>query len=710
MVRSLGLVSSLTLVVGLAYGQSGLLPKKFTTIPLGGVRPSGWLADQLDVQMNGLAGHEHEFYNYVAQTDWMGGPSRYSTLEEAGSYWFNAAIPAAVLAKNDAILTRAQEFLDYVISHQEEGGWLGPEAGKTNATQYPRYPFMFGAIQMVEYDPSQTDKVVTALHKFVEEANRMLHAGEGMEIWTQTRWADFVMSLEWLYDFHPNGKEDLLIDTMKQVKYAGVPWEIVFTTENFPTTAVDDLENPTGYVLSWHGVNLAEGIKALPAAWRFTHNESDLTRTSQGWDLLFKYHGRPSGCYAADEYLAGLEASRGTELCSIVEMMFSSSYLFQIMGDLKYLDRAERMAYNSLPATITAGVSSSGDNHYLFRLKFDFYDRSLGSPIRSATKPDRVQEHDARSVLREYASGFLTFGGRVLIKLLVQRLRKRVWAGTLLPVSVHSNTRSLKLTILPRCCTVNHPQGWPKFISHSFLTTGDGSSLAQVYHGPIQTTVTLSGNNKVSVDVETTYPFSDIVSTSITADSSYTHLVRIPSWVVNGTVSINGGEAQPLEPHDGFHSISVPAGKTTFVLNLPAEITTEARPHGAVAFHRGPLHYALDISFNAHILKQNAQEPRAADYQFDATSDWQFAIDPKTAKWVGGASPTDTLPSPIFDSGKPPVSIEISGCSIDWAEAGETFAAPPPQNPACKGEIKTLKLIPYGATKLRIGEFPVMST
>lgn len=37
----------------------------------------------------------------------------------------------------------------------------------------------------------------------------------------------------------------------------------------------------------------------------------DLDRASEGWDLLFEYHGRPSGIYAADEYLAGLEAVRG---------------------------------------------------------------------------------------------------------------------------------------------------------------------------------------------------------------------------------------------------------------------------------------------------------------------------------------------------------------------------------------------------------------
>ena len=104
-------------------------------------------------------------------------------------------------------------------------------------------------------------------------------------------------------------------------------------------------------------------------------------------------------------------------------------------------------------------------------------------------------------------------------------------------------------------------------------------------------------DNKVSVNVETTYPFSDIVRTSITAASSYTHRIRVPSWVVNGTISINDKGAQPLEPHDGFHSITIPAGKTTFVLNLPAKVTTESRPHGAVAIHRGPLHYALDSGF-----------------------------------------------------------------------------------------------------------------
>lgn len=34
-----------------------------------------------------------------------------------------------------------------------------------------------------------------------------------------------------LYDFHPNGQEGVLIDTMKMLKAAGDPWQDVFSPE-----------------------------------------------------------------------------------------------------------------------------------------------------------------------------------------------------------------------------------------------------------------------------------------------------------------------------------------------------------------------------------------------------------------------------------------------------------------------------------------------
>ncbi|EEB98572.1 hypothetical protein MPER_01896 [Moniliophthora perniciosa FA553] len=59
------------------------------------------------------------------------------------------------------------------------------------------YPFFFGAIQMVEYKPEITNKVVNAMHKFVKVANTMLRNGFGVDDWAETRWEDFVIVLQW---------------------------------------------------------------------------------------------------------------------------------------------------------------------------------------------------------------------------------------------------------------------------------------------------------------------------------------------------------------------------------------------------------------------------------------------------------------------------------------------------------------------------------
>lgn len=85
-----------------------------------------------------------------------------------------------------------------------------------------------------------------------------------------------------------------------------------------------------------------------------------------------------------------------------------------------------------------------------------------------------------------------------------------------------------------------------------------------------------STGNKVTASVDTIYPFSDSLTTTIHADKAFTHYVRIPSWISNGTIAVNGGAAQPVSPSNGLQAVPVSAGTTTFALNLPSEITIGA--------------------------------------------------------------------------------------------------------------------------------------
>ncbi|QRV72340.1 glycoside hydrolase family 127 protein [Ceratobasidium sp. AG-Ba] len=615
---------------------SGLSPKVYNNLPLGQIKPTGWLQNQLNIQANGLAGNLNVFYPLITQGSWTGGTKNYSNLNEAGSYWYNGIVPLAYITDNSRLKTAVQSFLNHVLDTQWADGWLGNESNNQWQPRFlwGRYPFFFGAIMHVEADPSYTTRFVTAFHKFVALSNTMLKNKQGYGDWTQgTRWQDYAMALQWLYDNHPNGNEVLLLDTMQRIKSVSTNWRDVFSASKFPTTAVTDMR------IYWHGVNLAEGLKASAATYRFTHDASEKTDASSGWDRLYQYHGRPSGIFAADEHLAGLEAIRGTELCLVVVSRTRASYLYQVFGEPKYAERAERQAYNSLPGTISGDMWS---HQYL-------------------------QQQNQVAVKNMNPNPFPSDGS-------------------------YSNVFGLEPNY--PCCTVNHPQGFPKFVANAFVASVDGKSLTQVYFGPLAVKTTLSGlGATVSVNVDTNYPFADNIKTTITTDKPFTFYIRVPTWI-NSQAKLQVGSA----------------AATAFSPDiLSADIKTESRPHGSIAIHRGTLNYALDIPRKSTLIKTTySAEPRASDYQFDATGSWNYAIDPSTLTFNAPPSGT-SLKSPIFDSGAPPLSISVTGCTVNWSLAGTTFANSPPEKPACTGAKTKLTLIPYGATKLRISEFPVIS-
>jgi hypothetical protein len=100
------------------------------------------------------------------------------------------------------------------------------------------------------------------------------------------------------------------------------------------------------------------------------------------------------------------------------------------------------------------------------------------------------------------------------------------------------------------------------------------SSVTLGYTPLITQLICSIADNNVTVNVDTLYPFSDTLQTTITATKAFTYYVRIPSWVSQGTIAINGGKATAVSPSNGLQAVSVSSGTTTFVLNLPAQITT----------------------------------------------------------------------------------------------------------------------------------------
>ena len=274
------------------------------------------------------------------------------------------------------------------------------------------------------------------------------------------------------------------------------------------------------------------------------------------------------------------------------------------------------------------------------------------------------------------------------------------------------------------CCTVNHPQGYPKFLSASFVQVGQ-NGLAHALLAPASVSTTLPNGAAVDVICDTDYPFANALQYTINATSSFTFSIRIPQWSMSAapTLSVNAQaiQAPTLDAHTGMISIPLQQGTSSLVLTFQPSISVEDRANSTVSVHHGSLLYALDVGEAMQALSVNEQSgyngpvpPQAHDYVMNNTLPWNFAIDPSTLAFHTNSSNATTigsdLPSPIWTRGAPPSWITVQACPIDWPIVDDVPAPVPlPGNRTCIGDAQEVILRPYGSLKLHMAEFPTTS-
>ena len=97
---------------------------RFPEIPLGAVRPAGWLRTQLEVMRDGATGHLDELYSKVGdENGWLG--LKGDAWEET-PYWLDGAVPLAYLLDDPMLKAKVMRYINWTLNNQRPSGYFGP--------------------------------------------------------------------------------------------------------------------------------------------------------------------------------------------------------------------------------------------------------------------------------------------------------------------------------------------------------------------------------------------------------------------------------------------------------------------------------------------------------------------------------------------------------------------------------------------------------
>ena len=509
------------------------------------LKPQGWLRRQLEIQAEGLSGNLHKIWPDIRDSAWIGGKCE---GWERVPYWLDGFIPLAYLLEREDMIATVKKYIDAIVSAQESDGWICP-CEKDKRAKYDTW-----AVQLicktlkVYYDCSGDERIPDVIYRVLKNYYDLLGSGEiKLFGWGRFRWFESFISLNFIYERYG---EKWIRDLAKMIKAQSYDYN----------TAVDDWKKPSRkWQMKTHIVNMTMMLKSEAVSHsllgeEYTDNAEKL-RT-----ILDKYNGTAFESFTGDEVLSGIDPTKGTELCAVVEQMYSYEEIFAHTGDSKWAERLEVLAFNALPATISEDMWT---HQYVQQVNQIACQKTMIIAPWSTNGP-------------------------------------------------YANTFGLEPNY--GCCTANFNQGWPKFALAAFMHK-DGTIINSVMLPAVLK------DKGVTIRLETDYPFKNKMHYYIDADRDFDFVIRIPSFAKNLKVNGENAQTKDLEFYvrSGKTEITIEFETTPYLKSRPNNLY--ALQMGSLLFSV-PIGY--DKIMREYTRKGVERKFPYCDYQFVPKTPWNY--------------------------------------------------------------------------------------
>lgn len=397
--------------------------------------------------------------------------------------------------------------------------------------------------------------------------------------------------------------------------------------------------------LKMHGVTMSEMLKLPILLYEATGNSWYRHLGETAIARLYEEDGLPDGLFTSAEWLQGRGILHSHETCNAIDMGWTLGYYLEILKDVRYADMMEKILFN-------AGLGSVTQDFKALQ-----YYSSVNQFIATGTS-----NHNKDN----YCSTWMAY----------------------------------RPTHQTECCAGNIHRLLPNYAARMWLR-GDREAIAALY-GPSS----FRYSDDLTFVEETRYPYADEISFKVKATKgkhSLKFTLRIPAWCSDASLSLNGKDAGIKLVPGSFVTLDRKwKDGDQLRLSLPANACSKTAFGGGVWFERGPIVYCYAIPAEykkdtERYANMNGKYPEDDEafpcWDIRPSGDWNYAVSADE--------------QPEFKDGVLKIAVRPIEWDFDKGPKGELLTPRLPARPLPIGAERTLELVPYGGTTLRLTVFPV---